>query len=167
VTGPTATRLRPTGADDLDLVIRLETDADNSRWVGSWTRAQHLAAIEAPDREHWVIEAAAAPVGYAITFDLRDAGRGVHIKRIVVDAKGRGIGRVAVAQLARRAFDELGAEFIWLDVMADNHRAQTAYRAAGFEARSFTDEEAAAWATSVECEEVGSVLMFCPAPTER
>jgi RimJ/RimL family protein N-acetyltransferase len=128
--------LRPTRTEDLDFVMALERDPENSPFVGQWSRAEHQDAIARSDREHWILERPAerARLGFAITYDLRAAGHGVYLKRIVVAEKSRGVGRRAVARLAERAFREHGASHLWLRVRPENARAQRAYAALGFAA---------------------------------
>lgn len=161
-------RLRPTAESDLDFVLGLEGDDANSPFVGSWSREEHRAAIEAPDRQHWIIELApeGRRVGYLIGMDLRAAGLGVHLKRIVVAQKGLGIGRAATALFAEQAFATLQPDFVWLDVLEGNERAQAAYRAAGFRSRHLSDAEYRAWAAAVGGFERASVVMVC-APTSK
>ena len=126
--------LRPTVPDDLDFVMALERHPENAPFVGQWSREQHTHAIESPDREHWLIARRrdGAPAGFLIAFDLRAAGHGVHLKRIVLESKGRGLGREAIGQLAARSFGVLQASHLWLSVYQTNERAQRAYRALGF-----------------------------------
>ena len=127
-------RLRPTADADLDWVLALERDPANTPYIGSWTRAEHAAAVAARDREHWTIERAddGARAGYLIAFDLRARGHGVYVKRIVVADKSRGLGRAALGRFAAHAFAELGAPHVWLTVFRENERAQRSYRALGF-----------------------------------
>jgi hypothetical protein len=137
--------LRQTRPEDLEFVMALERHPDAARYIGQWTRDQHTHAIEAPDREHWVIARRrdGAPMGFLIAFDLRAAGHGVHLKRIVVEQKGRGLGREALGQFAARAFGALGASHLWLSVYEANQRAQRAYRALGFAVEEPTPERRA------------------------
>jgi ribosomal protein S18 acetylase RimI-like enzyme len=134
--------LRPTLPEDFEFVMALERHPDNSSFVGQWTREQHAHAVEAPDREHWVVARRrdGVPVGFMIVYDLRAAGHGIHLKRIVVDQKGRGLGREALGQLAARSFGVLGASHLWLSVYRENERAQRTYRALGFSADEPTPE---------------------------
>lgn len=151
-TTPGATiTLRPTRESDLDFVLQLESDAANSPYVGSWSREQHRAAIAADDRQHWIVERGSRGerVGYVIGLDLRAMGLGVHLKRIVVADKSRGIGRAAVARFTEQAVADLQPEFVWLDVLQHNERAQAAYRAAGYEIRELSQSERESWAAVV------------------
>ena len=158
--------LRSTRETDLDFVLRQESDPENSPFVGSWTRDRHRAAISADDWEHWIITAGAEgrSVGYLIVVDLRADGRGVHLKRMVVSEKRRGIGRRALERLSVHLFERFDPPFIWLDVLADNERAQAAYRAAGFSPREFPENEIAEWAEAADGFDDGSVLMFRDRP---
>ena len=80
-------------------MIELERDARNAPFIGQWSRAEHRAALDQSDREHWIVaDGAGGRLGYIILYDLRDlwfanVGHGVYVKRIVVDRKSNGIGR--------------------------------------------------------------------------
>ena len=60
--------------------------------------------------------------GFVIAYDGVARGLGVYVKRIVVGAKSRGLGREALARLLAHARGDLGATFAWLNVAADNAR---------------------------------------------
>jgi RimJ/RimL family protein N-acetyltransferase len=126
--------LRPTVGNDLDFVMALERDPENSPFVGQWTRQEHVDAITRADREHWIVEHPAdrARLGFAITYDLRAIRLGIYLKRIVVAEKSKTLGRRAIALLAERAFRDLDASHLWLRVLPENARAQRAYSALGF-----------------------------------
>jgi RimJ/RimL family protein N-acetyltransferase len=84
-------------------------------------------------QRHLVIEVGGRPVGYVILGGVEPPAASVELRRIVVAEKGRGVGRAAVARVARYAFRDLGAREVWLEVVADNHRARHVYRHCGFE----------------------------------
>jgi ribosomal protein S18 acetylase RimI-like enzyme len=165
---PESVRLRPARTDDLALVLRLEGDPANSPYVGSWSLSEHQAVIDAPDKDHWIIEVGSPPrrAGYMIVYDLHDSGLGVHIKRLVVDEKGRGIGRAALGALCAGVFAG-PARFVWLDVLTMNERGQAAYRAAGLEARSLPAPTLAEWARAVGGIDDDSVIMVREASPQR
>jgi RimJ/RimL family protein N-acetyltransferase len=114
--------------------MALERDPENTPFVGQWSRAEHADAIARADREHWILGCPddRARLGFAITYDLRAAGHGLYLNRIVSVEKSKGIGRRAVALLAERAFREQDASHLWLRVRPENARAQRAYAALGF-----------------------------------
>lgn len=158
--------LRPTVESDLDFVLDLEGDAANRPFVGSWSRDQHRAAIEAADRQHWIVELLPERrrVGYVIGLDLRAVELGAHLKRIVIADKSRGIGRAAVSLFSKQAFAVYQPEFVWLDVLRHNERAQAAYRAAGYRVQELADAERAKWAAAVGGIDSESVVMVCSTP---
>jgi RimJ/RimL family protein N-acetyltransferase/SAM-dependent methyltransferase len=124
--------LRASAPSDLDWIVELSSDPDVEPFVLPWTRARHEQALADPGRSHLVVERDGVPVGFAILAGLDGEHRSIEVVRVVVAERGRGLGRSALRELLRHAFDDLGAERVWLDVMPQNARARAAYRAAGF-----------------------------------
>ena len=145
-------RLRRTTPADLDFVLALEHHPDQKPFIGQWTREQHLETMARPDREHWIIERAedAAPQGYVIVYDVRDAGYGIYIKRIAITEKSKGIGREALREFLAHAFGDCHAASVWLAVRRHNARAQRAYEAVGFVERPLSPDECAGFRTIVD-----------------
>jgi diamine N-acetyltransferase len=133
-------RLRPTGAIDLPFVCSVEQAPENEGLIGRWSPKRHFEACQRFDQEHLIIEQSSnkQPLGYLIAFDLRRHGLGVYLKRIAVATPSQGIGRCALRLLIAHAFNELRADFLWLDVHRGNERAQRAYQAVGFFAADST-----------------------------
>ena len=127
-------RLRPTMLSDLDFVISVEQDAANRPFITPWDRTQHEGAIRFPDFRHFIVEAGPeyASAGFVILQGCRNPHGSVELKRIVLQPKGRGLGRACVRLLAQMAFRDLGAHRFWLDVKSRNTRAQALYRSEGF-----------------------------------
>ena len=126
-------RLRPTGEDDLDFVLREEGDEENRPFIGHWARGRHLEALADDDVEHSIAEDRdGAPVGYATLTGVGDPGRILCFKRLMVSEKGRGYGRAVLRLVKERAFGELGAHRLWLDVKEGNARARGLYGSEGF-----------------------------------
>ncbi|HEY2926230.1 GNAT family N-acetyltransferase [Piscinibacter sp.] len=127
-------RLRPTMLSDLDYVISVEQDAENRPFITPWERIQHEGAVRFPDFRHFIIEAGAqyASAGFVILQGCRNPHRSVELKRLVLQPKGRGLGRACVRLLTQMAFRDLGAHRFWLDVKALNTRALALYRSEGF-----------------------------------
>lgn len=136
-------RLRPSRPEDLAYVTALERDAENRRIIGQWSDAEHLAAMRGEaGRWHSIIERDGERAGYLIAYDCRDAGGGVHIKRVLVGEKERGTGKAAVGRFLAETFARLAPEFVWLNVYNHNLRAQAVYRALGFRFYDPPPEEA-------------------------
>jgi RimJ/RimL family protein N-acetyltransferase len=127
-------RLRPTMQSDLDFVISVEQDQANRPFITPWERTQHEGAIRFPDFRHFIVEAGAdyPSAGFVILQGCRNPHHSVELKRIVLQPKGRGLGRACVRLLQQMAFRDLGAHRFWLDVKSLNVRAQALYRSEGF-----------------------------------
>ena len=124
--------LRPSRPADLDFVTGLERRPDHVDAIGQWTDVEHLAAMQSPKREHWIIESDGTPVGYLIAFDCRGEDAGYYVKRILVADKDKGTGTLALSKFLDRAFFELRVKLVWLIVREGNARAQNVYRRLGF-----------------------------------
>ena len=126
--------LRPTMLSDLDYVITVENDAHNLPFITPWERTQHEGAVRFPDFRHFVIEVGAEyqRAGFVILQGCRNPHKSVELKRLVLQTKGRGLGRQCVRLLKQMAFRDLGAHRFWLDVKTLNERAQVLYRSEGF-----------------------------------
>ena len=70
--------------------------------------------------------------GFVILQGCRNPNRSVELKRIVLQAKGHGLGRTCVRLLKRMAFEDLHAHRFWLDVKSLNTRALHLYAREGF-----------------------------------
>lgn len=128
-------RLRPTMLSDLDWVVTVETDPANLPFITPWERTQHEGAIRFPDSRHFIVEAQAhgdERLGFVILQGCRNPNRSVELKRIVLQPKGRGLGRACVRRLKQMAFRDLKVHRFWLDVKALNQRAQALYASEGF-----------------------------------
>ncbi len=124
--------LRPSAPADLSWVTGLERRADHANAIGQWSDLEHLATMQSPKREHWIVEDDGKPEGYLIAYDCRRQDAGIYVKRILVDVKNRGTGTLALAKYLDRVFAQLQAKFVWLIVFEENARAIAVYRRLGF-----------------------------------
>jgi RimJ/RimL family protein N-acetyltransferase len=129
-----AVLLRPTMLSDLDFVISVERDSHNLPFITPWERTQHEGAVRFPDFRHFIVEAGAGfpAIGFVILQGCRNPHGSVELKRIVLQAKGQGLGRACVRLLKRLAFRDLHAHRFWLDVKLLNTRALALYASEGF-----------------------------------
>jgi diamine N-acetyltransferase len=126
--------LHPTDEGDLPWILAAEARARADGFVQGWDEATHRRALADPGTAYRMIREPghAEPAGYAILCGLDDtANRCIELKRFVVVASGRGLGRAAFRALMHLAFGELGAHRFWLDVFTDNPRARHLYRSEG------------------------------------
>jgi ribosomal protein S18 acetylase RimI-like enzyme len=126
-------RWRATTEYDVEQVMALEHHPDNSPFVTQWPREEHVDTLRDAGARHMVaVDDDGTVVGFIIVLDLaREDGVAV-LQRIVVGAKGRGLGRDGVRQAKRIAFEEHGAKRLWLDVKRHNTRALKLYESEGF-----------------------------------
>ena len=127
-------QLRPTTAADLDFVLTVERAPENAAFIGQWSRDRHLQACETLNECHWTIldRETQERVGYVILLEAQNPDQSMQIKRIAIAQKGRGFGKAALQQVLHKAFLELNAHRVWLDVMEDNPLAHSLYRKLGF-----------------------------------
>ena len=126
-------RFRPTRPDELEWLMGLEQGPDVRGFVTPWSEAWHLEVMTDDGWAHWVIGQGEGtePVGFVLL-----AGMGtpaIELRRIVVTARGRGVGRAALRRLKEIAFGEWGVERLWLDVFDFNDRAHGLYASEGFQ----------------------------------
>ncbi len=125
--------LRPTTADDLLFVIRAEQDPENRPFIVPWTHERHAAALEDADIAHLILEhESLGPVGSLILAGLASPHGSIELRRLVVTAKGQGLGRAAVQLVKRLAFARKDVHRLWLDVKTHNRRARSLYESEGF-----------------------------------
>ena len=127
-------RLRPTMLSDLDFVGTVEVDGRNLPFITPWERTQHEGAVRFPDFRHFIVEAGPAGQrdGFVILQGCRNPHRSVELKRLVLQSKGQGLGRLCVRLLKQMAFRDLHAHRFWLDVKSLNTRALALYASEGF-----------------------------------
>src|SRR6185369_2798157 len=102
-------------------------------FITPWERTQHEGAVRFPDFRHFIVEdAGAQAIGFVILQGCRNPQGSVELKRIVLNAKGQGLGRASVRLLKQLAFTQLKAHRFWLDVKALNTRALKLYLSEGF-----------------------------------
>ena len=116
----------------------MESDAHNLPFITPWERTQHEGAVRFPDFRHFIIEAgdnremSGSRDGFVILQGCRNPHRSVELKRLVLQSKGRGLGRACVRLLKQMAFRDLHAHRFWLDVKSLNTRALALYASEGF-----------------------------------
>lgn len=126
-------RLRETRAEDLDYVLALERDPENTPFIAHWPRARHQQAITDPTEAHWIVETLdeGARAGFVIMQDV-GAANGIRLRRIAIQRKGAGVGRETIELVKQAAFGPLQARRLWLDVQPHNDRAMHVYDSCGF-----------------------------------
>lgn len=126
-------RLRQTELKDIERVINMERDPENTPFIRQWTREQHIKSIAPGHYGHYTIrDEENGVIGYIILSGLDNPDKSIELKRIVIRKKEKGLGRQAVERIKEMVFDELGAHRLWLEVMQTNARARHVYKSCGF-----------------------------------
>lgn len=126
--------LRPTDENDLEFVVRIESEASKAGVVTSQSLAEHEKYLTDEDVRHLIVEADGKAVGYLILAGLQDAeNETIELRRIVIIEKGKGYGRQALKSAKKMAFEELNAHRLWLDVIDFNERARKLYESENFQ----------------------------------
>jgi RimJ/RimL family protein N-acetyltransferase len=125
--------LREATPDDVSQICALEQRPEYYGLVGSWTEDEHLRCLADPDVRYLIADDSGEVAGFCILFGITSPHKSVELKRIVVGAPGKGLGREMLCLVIRKVFDECAAHRLWLDVFEHNIRAQRAYAAVGFQ----------------------------------
>jgi ribosomal-protein-alanine N-acetyltransferase len=120
-------RLRPVGANDLDLIGQI----DQAAFTAPWAYARRELIYLLMSSSHSIVaELGSQPVGYAIS-DVK-AGIGQVIRLAVLPSvQGQGVGQLMLVD-AVNACHAAGATLISLNTQASNANAQHLYEATGF-----------------------------------
>lgn len=126
--------LRPTTKNDLEFVVRIESEASKDGLVTLQSLAEHEKYLIDENIRHLIAEADGKAIGYLILVGLSDTEhRTIELRRIVIAEKGKGYGRQALQLTKEMAFEELNAHRLWLDVIDFNERARKLYESENFQ----------------------------------
>ncbi len=118
---------------DIPAIVALERTPEARKFVGQWSEERHRETLAHRDARYFVSETETAAVqAFAILRGLTEPSHAIELKRIVVGAPERGIGRKILYELRRIAFEEFHAHRFFLDVYEDNARARHLYESLGF-----------------------------------
>lgn len=127
-------KLRPTQITDIEFVINAEREEENAKYVGQWTKEQHINSFSNKDILHLIIEETKdnTPVGYLIIAGIENKNNNIEFRRIVISQKNKGYGKETLRAVKNLAFNKLNAHRLWLDVRFKNKKAQHVYKVEGF-----------------------------------
>lgn len=125
--------LRPTKDVDLNFVLEVEKAKENNQFIIPYTFERHQQAITSNKEEHLVIidKDQEEKVGFVL-LGKDEQNKSLEFRRMVVNPKGKGIGRQCLQMIKKYCFEHLKYHRLWLDVFDFNHRAIHLYRSEGF-----------------------------------
>ncbi len=123
-----------TEPQDLDDIITMERDKENSKYVYNWTKEKHIDAIESNEWMHITIRKTDSLniVGYMLLHGINSEDEVIDLTRIVIQAKGMGFGRKSIKLTKKFCFEVLRCHRLWLDVYDYNLRGIKLYESEGF-----------------------------------
>jgi RimJ/RimL family protein N-acetyltransferase len=124
--------LRRASIQDLAFIAALEEQFRGLNLVGADDLPTHEKRMNDPDWQYSIAERQGSPIGHVILRGIESLNRSVELMRIVVSEPGKGLGRMVLEAVLSKAFDELSAHRLWLDVFEHNARARHVYRSVGF-----------------------------------
>lgn len=118
---------------DISYIVSVEHKPEFREFIGNESIAEHEKALRDPGTRYVIaFDDENAKVGYAILRGVQSEHRNIELKRIVINAPGKGYGKQVLSSLLKKVFLELKAHRLWLDVYETNLRAQHVYRTLGF-----------------------------------
>jgi GNAT superfamily N-acetyltransferase len=124
--------LRPATSEDFGFIRSLTTNPDYVPYIGDDDEAQLAASLADPHECLLIWQPASHPEGFAIFRELGHPSRRVELFRLALAETNSGAGRVFIEALKDFAFQDLGANRLWLDASGENTRAHRVYLRAGF-----------------------------------
>lgn len=123
--------LRVSSRDELSEFAKMETAPDTADYILPYDQARHRAEFERDDIVYLSIYRQSRLAGFFILALDPDPGS-VEFRRIVVAARGQGIGQAAIPLMEDYCRDQLGRGRVWLDVFACNRRGRHVYEKLGY-----------------------------------
>ena len=119
-------------SEDVPEFAAMEQSPDTEEYIFPYTQSEHLQKILDANFVYLRILKQGELAGFFILVFDPD-GKSIEFRRIVVSAKGHGIGQSAIAAMEKFCRTELGRPRIWLDVLEHNHRGRHIYEKLGYE----------------------------------
>jgi RimJ/RimL family protein N-acetyltransferase len=123
--------LRIASAQEGPAFVAMEQAADTSDYITPYSREEHGRKMADPTFVYLSIVEGGALAGFFILI-LDADGKSVEFRRVVVSARGRGIGQSAIAHMEHFCRTRLGRSRIWLDVFEHNERGRHIYEKLGY-----------------------------------
>lgn len=127
-------RLRKADIDDLDFIMGLQQDEENSKFIVAFDRDFHTKVMEIGEASMDVIveeKATGERVGYFLLNGLTNEAKEMEWTHVIIAKKGMGYGHEAMKILKAWTFEDKKFHRAWLDCKDYNARALHLYEAEG------------------------------------
>jgi len=132
--------LERASVEDAALFAALEQAPDTREFILPYSPSEHVQKMLDPHLMYLRILKDGELAGFFILARDPDASS-VEFRRIVVSAKGRGVGQSAISAMERFCREELHRTRIWLDVFEHNIRGRHIYEKLGYKRFGESDHE--------------------------
>jgi len=120
---------------NIETICNIENDQVNKVFITPYDKNRHQQVIDSKDEEHLTVwdKATGNLVGFIILAGLENQNLSLEFRRIVIQSKGEGFGRICLQLIKEYCFTNLKFHRLWLDVFDDNERAINLYKSEGFQ----------------------------------
>ena len=123
--------LRESQIEELSTFVTMESSDDTVAFIIPYSLEEHQAKFNVPNIVYLSILNNERLAGFII-LALDPDGMSVEFRRIVVSAKGNGIGQAAIKVMEAYCQTTLQRNRIWLDVFEFNKRGKHVYKKLGY-----------------------------------
>jgi len=125
--------LHKTLESDIDFIVSTETNEENSKFIISNSKKEHLFLIKDENIKHLIVKSNDKKrIGFVILAGIKTKHKSIEFRRLVISFKGKGYGSKTIKMIKQFCFEELNCNRLWLDVLETNFRARHVYKKAGF-----------------------------------
>ena len=127
--------LAETIISNIETICNIENDHNNKVFITSYDKDRHQQVIDSKDEEHLTVwdKATGNIIGFIILAGLENQNLSLEFRRIIIQSKGKGFGRLCLQLTKEYCFMKLKFHRLWLDVFDDNERAINLYKSEGFQ----------------------------------
>ena len=126
-------RIYKTQNNDIDIVISIESANENSQFIISNSKDEHLKFLTDKNIEHLLIKSKNDEIiGFVLLVGLKNKNKSIEFRRIVIKDHGKGYGKLTIKEIKKYCFEKLHCHRLWLDVFEFNQRAIHIYKKLGF-----------------------------------
>lgn len=122
--------LRKSKIEEADAFVIMESSQETSKYIIPYSREKHIAEMQSGTVIYLSIYNNNNLSGFIIL--VPENASSIEFRRIVVSAKGNGLGQLAMNAIENYCAQELGCSRIWLDVFEFNSRGMHIYKKLGY-----------------------------------
>lgn len=122
--------LRKSKIEEADSFVKMESSQETSKYIIPYSKEKHITEMQSGAVIYLSIYNNNSLSGFIIL--VPEKAGSIEFRRIVVSAKGKGLGQLAMNATENYCLQELGCSRIWLDVFEFNLRGIHIYKKLGY-----------------------------------